>query len=129
MTNNIISFDFNGVKVLKDSNTKLIKLKSPSTSVNTSLHDFKDNTNYQVPAGKKFTIIYIENFTPNGTPILSSTTVVDSATGAVTLRSSNNATTTNEIFISSEVAANLFITITGAGISGTTIIYGIEETA
>ena len=61
MTNNIIALDFNGVKIILDGDTKLVMLTIPDTTgVTTSFHNSADNTNYQVPSGKKATIIFIE---------------------------------------------------------------------
>ena len=126
MTNNIVAIDFNGVKVVKDSNTKLIRLTATS-AVDISYHDTSTGGNYQVPSGKKFTIIFIENFDANTTTKIESTTVADSTTGAVTLFDPGNDKVTNVIFISSEVAANLFITNTTSGLLDTPVIFGVEE--
>ena len=129
MTNNIKAFDFNGVKVKIDSNTKLIRLISPSSAVNISYHDTSTGANYQVPSGKKLTLIFIENFDANTTTQIASTTAVDSATGAIVLFDPGNAAISNLIFISTEVAQNLFITNIVSGVSDTPVIFGIEETA
>ena len=128
MTNNIISFDFNGVKVIIDSNTRFVRLEAVAAGTNVTYHDAADNSNYQVPTGLKFTIIFIESMTPNNTSRISSTTAADSSTGEVILFNTI-ADVINTIMISSEVAADLFITRTISATDSPSIIFGIEETA
>ena len=43
---------------LNDSNTKLITLYCPSTTVK-SMHNCEDNTDYKIPTGKKFIILHM----------------------------------------------------------------------
>ncbi len=125
MTDNIIALDFNGVKVILDDNTRLVRLQSTGAG-DVTMHDTADDSNYQVPTGKKFTIIFIESGSFGAGDKIISSTVADSTTGEVVLLEpgANNLSLT--IFISTEVAADLFITKVDAA-STTYTINGIEE--
>ena len=113
MTNNIIALDFNGVKIILDSTTKLVRITIPTgTASTTTFHDSADNTNYQVPTGKKATIIFIDtwdvtlasgmdiSFADNADGNTNAVTIFDPATAALI---------SNLIFISAEVPADKFI--------------------
>ena len=128
MTDNIVAFDFKGIKVLVDSNTRLVRLVSAGTAENTSWHDSFTNANYQVPSSKKFRIIYLEDADFGGAG-LASTTAVDSATGAAVIMSAGVAGLENTIMFSSSVAQNLFITTNGGQLNGASIVWGVEEAA
>lgn len=127
MTDNILAIDFNGVKILLDANTKLKRLTTGASGTVT-LHDAENDTDYQVPAGKKATIIYIES-TPSfsGTDRIISSTAADATTGETVLIQPASQIT-DLIFISEEISENLYITKVDPN-TGTTILYVIEENA
>ena len=115
MTNNVLGFDINGVKVFKDSNTELKRLFIPTTGSTTclSLLDAKTNTTYQVPAGKKCTIIYIisEVVTGGSQDLIYSDTADEPPTNSVLLLDSVGIAQygNNSLFISAEVPALKYI--------------------
>jgi len=128
MTNNILAFDFNGVKVVRDSNTELIRLTSPADASPATLHDSRDDTNYQVPTGKKAHVIFVEASSLNAAANqLISSTSADSTAGEVVLFKPDS-NITNLIFISSEIAAELFINVVDAAQQALTI-HIVEENA
>jgi len=128
LTDNLVSLDFNGVKFLFDSNTKLVRLIPDGSLEDKSWHDTETGAVYVVPAGKKARLIFLELFEPIASTILSTTTVVDSATGAVTLISSGAGDIVNTIILSASIAAGLFITTTGAALNGTIgVVFLLEE--
>ena len=131
MTDNVIAIDFNGVKIILDSNTVLKRLVASATTVNLSWHDSVDGGNYQVPTGKKAMIIFLEDLDIFGTREISSTTVVDSATGKIVIIAPGvNTNFVNVLFLSASIAADLFITTTGGALNGTPgTIWLLEETA
>ncbi len=109
MTQDIRAVDFNGVKVRMNTTTKLIHLFSPNIVGPETLHNREDNANYQVPAGKKATVIFItllQNFTVTDRVIFA-----DDADG--TLNEVDivrpNGPFANLIFISQEIPALKFI--------------------
>ncbi len=118
MTDNIIAFDFNGVKVIRDSNTELIQLIGTISSSGTlTFFDTRDNTKYQVPASKKATMIFLTLFdaVQVADKIIQSDDE-DASTNPVTLFEPGILTSiSNIIFISAEVAATKFINQTAAG--------------
>lgn len=126
MTDNIIGFDFNGVKVVKDDNTELIQLKGNSVNGTITLTDTRDASQYQVPAGKKAHVIFIVdvNFVV-GSLIYADD--LDGTTNAVTLLDPS-ADLTNIIFISAEIPASKFVNITDNNIQAYEI-YVVEESA
>jgi len=132
MTNNILAADISGVKVLlTDGNTRIVTLQSPNAANTETLHDISDDANYQVPTGKKFTIIFIvaADFATANDRIISST-AADATTGEVILYEPA-ASITNEIFVQSNaaaVAADLFVTKVASAADNCKII-GVEEDA
>ncbi len=130
MTENLVSLDFNGVKFLFDSNVKLVRLIPDGSLVNKSWHDTETGAVYQVPTGKKARLIFVELFESIGTTVLSTTTAVDAATGAVTLIDPGAGDITNTIILTASIAADLFITTTVAALNGTIgVIFLLEESA
>ncbi len=132
MTQNIIAMDFNGVNVLLDTNTKLINLTVPTgLSANRTAHNAEDGSNYQVPVGKKATIIYIENYDVNTafTSYLGYSDDLDGNTNAVPLVTGDGAGTalTNTIFISAEVPASKYIGFIFVSGSSTALNFWIIE--
>ena len=132
MTQNIKALDFNGVGVALDSTTKLVHLFAPAAAATETLHNREDNSNYQVPTGKKFTVIYITSstgMTNESTDLLIYADDADGTTNAVTLLGGPTAFGDAKIFISAEVPAAKYIN-KNAGVSGDTlVIEGIEEDA
>jgi len=113
MTDNIVALDFNGVKVVLDDNTVLIRMNIQSTTADTALtmHDNRDNTNYQVPTGKKATMIFIENYDEGaGGGSIFFADNADGTTNAVTLFQPNTTDAfVDIIFISAEIPADKFV--------------------
>lgn len=111
MTQNIVSIDFGGVKVLIDSNTKLLYLYTPTENANArSLHDMRDDTAYQVPTDKKATIIYIDTLAfAAGTEELFYADDEDGETNKVALW--EGSTLGDEILISEEIPTGKFINV------------------
>lgn len=131
MTTNVKAFDFNGVKVKRDSNTRLVRLTVPSGvgAADTTFHDSADGTNYQIPASKKATIIYIESYNLSGfTASIAYADDADGNTNAVDLFKPAS-DTANLIFISDEAPANKYINLLVGGTQAEVIIYAIEEAA
>ena len=130
MTQNIKALDFNGVKVELDGNTSLIKLKAVnSASSYTTFHDQRDNSNYQVPTGKKATIIFIDSASmANASDKIVYADDLDGGTNEVVLVTSPVATLTDEVFISAEVPADKYINAFDTS-TDTYIIWIIEEDA
>ena len=121
MTDNIKALDYNGVKVKLDTNTKLKILQgATSGSDNLTLHDLTNNSNYQVPVGKKATIIFFEQIHPqsvNASIIYADN--VDGNLNAVTLLAPNTTSNLGSfIFISAEVPAGKYINQRNASGSG-----------
>jgi len=105
--------DIGGFQHIMQGNDVLVRIKSSAITVNKSWHNQKDNSNYVVPSGKKAKIIYIEQLDPATTSVLSSTTSVDSAAGAVTILSpAHTVPWTNVIFISEYMLAGTYFTTT-----------------
>jgi len=132
MTDNIVAFDFNGVKVLIDSNTVLKHLsESNSGATPVTLKDALTGADYQVPTGKKCTIIFFADYTAPGMgQDLITSTVADSTTGAVEILALEAAVITNKILILSSVAAELFITFNSTNASAHSVdLTAIEENA
>lgn len=135
MTDNIVAIDFNGVKVILDDNTELIRLSLASSVTNTpeTLTNNIDGTNYQVPASKKATVIFFESGNAgDASQNLIQSDDDDGNTGAVTLLSQAgvDGMPDNTIFISAEVAATKFITMDSSSTAAHAIaIFIIEEAA
>jgi len=130
MTNAIFMIDFNGVKFSLPTNAVFKRLAANATTALLSLHDTVDGSNYQVPIGKKFTIIYIENYdSSDASARIISSTAVDATTGAIELFLPGvTSLISNLIFLSTEVAADAFITMDGTGVwTSGCILYGVEE--
>lgn len=127
MTNNIIAIDFNGVKVVLDSNTKLIHLIKPLVADTETLHNIADNSNYQVPTGKKATVIFSTKNFPNHDLIYADN--LSGTTNEVSLLDNSGTAIDNTIIITVAVPADKFITIKAAeGINADEFTL-IEETA
>lgn len=128
MTNNIKAFDFQGVKVKKDANTKLIRLTAPSTIVDLTLHNTANNSNYSVPSGKKATIIFVNSFQHNDSSRLVYANNADGRTGAVTLLDPGlNNDLTDLLFISIEIPALKFINVNVFGGTHSVMICHVVE--
>ena len=131
MTDNIVSFDFNGVKVIKDANTKLIRLTALPASSDETFHNSADDSNYRVPSGKKATIIYIEKWRAGSSAsTISYADNLDGDTNAVDLWAPVDSLVDDTLFISAEVPALKyinFIYVSGSNIS--VICYIVEENA
>ena len=128
MTQNIIAFDYNGVNVLFDENTAILTLTTAPTLGTLSFHDSRDNSNYQVPVGKKARVIFIISaiFSGAGDRVIYADDA-DGTTNAVTLYEPGR-DVTNEIFISASVPEGKFINRTENG-NTATIIAIVEESA
>ena len=137
MTDNILALNFKGVKVILDDNTILVRLTvPPSSSTDTTFHNTVNDTNYQVPSGKKATIIFIEQWkiTNNALTFLGFADNADGDTNAVSLFKPNVITTiTDLIFISAEVPADKFINWIEPGTGDVDnvplVVFAIEENA
>lgn len=132
MTQNIMSVDYNGVKVLLDSNTKLIFLYSPNVADPETCHDMATGNNYQVPVGKKATVIYLTKISMDVTDTAVYADDVDGTTNAVTIFTAATpamAIATNMIYISIEIPAGKYINrVSGAGAHDFDVVI-IEEDA
>jgi len=133
LTNNIVAFDFNGVKVIKDSNTELIRLlRNNAVEATETLVDQRDVTNYQVPTGKKATVIFFETQTDaGGNQTLIRADNEDGTTNSVVLLGDiTSGIMSNKIFISAEVPADKWINSTHTGAANVTYdLWIIEENA
>lgn len=126
MTNNIKALDINGVKVKLDSNTKVVHLYRPLGANTESLHDRATGADYQVPAGKKATCIYITSndsnhdlyFGPN----------LNSTAGA-TLFWNNVGSAVSNLIVIAEAAANDYFTVAADEKVDQDLIIVIEESA
>ena len=128
MTDNIKAIDFNGVKIKLDDNTVLIQLAGASVTGTVTMNDTRDATKYQVPVGKKATIIFITDGTWNAaSDKLIFADDEDGTTNAVTLFEPL-AVIANLIFISAEVPAEKFLNVTD-NTTGTYDIHIVEENA
>lgn len=126
MTDNIVAVDFNGVKVLLDSNTALITLKGVSTLNNTvTMKDIRDATQYQVPTGKKAKVIYIT--TMDAAQELIYADDLDGTTNSVELLDPDT-NMSNKIIISAEIPADKYLNITGGAASSYEVTI-VEESA
>jgi len=130
LTDNLVSLDFNGVKFLFDTNVKLVRLIPDGSLENKSWHDTETGAVYVVPTGKKARFIFSELYESTTAGVLSTTTVVDSATGAVTLIDTPAGDIVNTIILSASIAAGLFITTTAGALNGTiSVVFLLEESA
>lgn len=134
MTDNIIALNFNGIKVVLDSNTKLIRLTIPAV-INTdrTFHDTGDDSNYQVPTGKKAKIIYVEEWDmANTADKIVYADDLDGTTNGVTLWDPKTATQiANTLFMSASIPADKYINFDAGGVNSNslTVIWIIEESA
>ena len=132
MTDNIVAIDFNGVKIKleTDDSTVLIELKATgNTGTAVTFHDARDNSNYQVPTGKKAHIIFIDLM--QGSEANDEIFFADNADGttnAVTLIDSK-ATLTDVIFITAEIPADKFINKVADTSGRAADLWIIEESA
>jgi hypothetical protein len=132
MTDNILALDINGVKVIRDSTTKLINLSGVASVGYKTFHNKEDDSNYQVPVGKKCTVIYLNQWHCTDTACtLVYADNLDGSTNAVTLFAPNSlADESNTLLISAEVPAGKYITQYAPAIwTLAPKIIGIEETA
>lgn len=133
MTDNVVAFDFNGVKVVRDSNTKLKMLYAPKGATTETLHDVETGADYQVPTGKKFKVIYLETldqFTAGKK--IHYADDADGTTNAVTLVAGFAAASTylqTVIFISGEAPADKYINAVKSVSADDIVIFGVEENA
>jgi len=110
-----VGIDIFGFKHVLSSTQTLIRLKQTSSQAETlSLHDTRDNTNYQVPAANKATVIGFVIWTAGaaGDKLIFADNA-DGTTNGVDMFAPNSADDfTDEIFISAEVPADKFINLT-----------------
>jgi len=111
LTNNIVGFDFKGVKVIKDANTALIRIKGQTINGTITMTDIRDGSKYQVPAGKKATMIYITDSPIDINDETFYADNLDGTTNAVKLWGGDQ-NTQDFIFISAEIPANKFFNVT-----------------
>lgn len=128
MTNNIKALDVNGVKIELDTNTALIQCVGTSVIGTVTVTDGRDNTQYQVPAGKKATVIYLTelDFRSPGDRLIYADNL-NGTTNAVTLIE-NLLQSQNIIFISAEIPAGKYLNITDAAANPYNF-YILEESA
>lgn len=134
MTENIIAFDFNGVNVILDSNTRLVRLTRVAAGTGSvSMHDTADNSNYQVPALMKANLIFIENY--DGIGASSKIIYADDADGTTNevdlFVPGSDEALTNFIFISADIPTGKFVNLDGGGsaMTGVTVVYAVEQLA
>ena len=141
MTNNLISFDFNGAKIIFDSNTKLIRMTIPAaTATTTTFNNTSDNSNYQVPVGKTFTILGFLVISGTNARIvdLEQSDAADTSTNAVikismSVPASAKAGDWSELIATASlptIAAQKFVNITidiASGQSSIVAVYGFES--
>ena len=128
MTNNIKALDVGGVKVKLDDDTVLITMSGVGVAGTITVTDTRDNTQYQVPAGKKATIVYITALPDTsgvGDKLLYADDL-DGITNAVTLLEPFGSAITDEIFISAEIPAGKYLNFTDNSAQPYTILV-IEE--
>lgn len=128
MTNNIKALDVGGVKVKLDDDTVLITMSGVGVAGTITVTDTRDNTQYQVPAGKKATIVYITALPDTsgvGDKLLYADDL-DGTTNAVTLLEPFGSAITDEIFISAEIPAGKYLNFTDNSAQPYTILV-IEE--
>ena len=128
MTNNIKALDVGGVKVKLDDDTVLITMSGVGVAGTITVTDTRDNTQYQVPAGKKATIVYITALPDTsgvGDKLLYADDL-DGTTNAVTLLEPFGSAITDEIFISAEIPAGKYLNFTDNSAQPYTILE-IEE--
>lgn len=127
MTNNIKGLDFNGVKVKFDGNTKLIHVKGNSINGTITVTNAVDGTQYQVPVGKKATIVYIVTLADlGGADLMRYCDDLDGTTNPVNLLVAPQ--TANTIVISDEIPATKYLNYTNNNINAYDF-YLIEENA
>jgi len=115
MTENIVGIDFNGVKVLLDSNTKLLQMKGSSVNGTVTVTDATEGGKYQVPTGKKANIIFVTSITgTGGTDRFIFADDEDGTTNEVIILQTNQ---TNQIFISVDIPADKFLNVTDNSIT------------
>jgi len=138
MTNNILAFDVGGVKGIIDTNTKVKRLEFSSTSTAaSSFHTLLDRDTgaiYQVPVGKKTTIIYCNDIAQieNSSGDIIYADNQDGNTNAVILFARTTAlTATNFIMLLAAVPAQKYINFQRSALAGTkkVDVYAIEEAA
>ena len=91
------------------------------------MHDTRDDTNYQVPTGKKAKIIYVELATFVAGDQIYYADNADGSTNKVVLFEPA-ANVSNTIFISASIPADKFINVNDSGDS-TAVCFIIEEAA
>lgn len=130
MTNNVIAADINGVNCIFDANTE-VKLLGLATglTVTTTLVDRADGTNYQVPTGKKTTLIFVENWAGGANKSLIYADDEDGTTNEVAMFTPATVIT-NNIVIFKDVPADKFINQKHASGSGSACeVIAFEESA
>jgi len=106
MTQNIKAVDFNGVKVRLDANTQLFTLLNTAPA-NSTMHKLNGGANYQVPALKKATVIFVGR--QDGLKEIFQADDLDGVAGKITLIEDPTAVITDKVIISIEVPALKFI--------------------
>jgi len=131
MTNNIVALDFLGVKVILDVNTKILKLAAPQAATVETLDSLADGTAYQVPTGKKATIINIA--LASGMDAVTDEVIraddEDGVVNKVILSVAPNDLGADALFLSAEVPADKFINKNSAAAGDTLDLWIIEEDA
>ena len=115
------------VRVINES--EKIKYLINPTGATSTLHDIADGQDYQVPTGKKFKIIYIEEADQrSANDRIIATTAADATTGEVSLCESGQ-WIQNAVFISDWVSSGYYITRVDATSTAIYKIYGVEVDA
>lgn len=131
MTDPIV-IGFNQNKWLKDSNTKMLTIsKINYTSGTYSLEE--NQTDYQVPVGKKFTLLnasfsgnnnYEIKMTYGGSPNVAGTEIMRFGHG-----NSTGAGAPQNVPLYSEISAGNYITVVSNGTDSYVTVIGVEEDA
>lgn len=133
MTNNVVTFNFNGVQVLIDVNTKLKRFTLPlATAVTKTVYDSSDGSQYKVPTGKKLTIIYTEALYLYALNSLCYADDLNGVTNKVIIsQPAVDTYFTNKIFLYHSVPADKYLNFEHNYDTAVVnwVIYGIEEDA
>ncbi len=125
------SVEMGGVKVVLGAGMKLIKLIAVGGATLETLHDWRDNSNYQVPSGKKATVIHVDpeagfNAVNDG---LTYSDNLDGNTNEVQLLDAAVGILNPTGFISEEVPALKYINKKSTTSTDQILVYVIEEDA
>ncbi len=115
----------------KDTDLFLMLLGTGSTIENQTLHNLYNNTNYIVPASRKFIILRLHTYTDaSKTTYLNYGSTLDSSSGSAQIIAAEQGLFATANPIHKEVPAGNYITANSTGNNSWTIrLYGVETDA